>query len=522
MRPQTPRPHFRLVLGALAVLLQVAEPALAQEAPLRVARLLDPGEPTARGDVPRQLTAADIDQYRLVFALQERGRFAEADRLIARLGSRELMGHVLAQRYLHPTGYVSSYDELAGWLDRYADLPQASRIYKLALRRRPEGAAAPTKPVEALADRGGATAAAAGEPRRQWNAGLEAWRKGRYAEAAEQFARLARNKAADDDDVAAGAFWAARSFMMIRRPQLVQRYLRLAATSSDGFYGLIAGTLIGQAQRFDWHPPPGSRGRPDPVLASFPAARRALALAEIGQHELAQAELETLAGRARPEIAAAILGLAEALDMPSTELQAAEVVRRKDGRLHSASLFPVPRWQPAGGFTVDRALLWALIRAESGFDPNAVSPRGATGLMQLMPDTGRSIAEDLNLDFKGAKTLRHPETNLRLGQAYLNKLRRSKLVGDSLIHLALAYNAGLTRLEGWMRDLQSYGDDPLLFLESVPLVETRDYAKKLLVNLWAYRARLGQPAPSLEQLAANEWPAFEELDKGAIQSASRD
>jgi soluble lytic murein transglycosylase-like protein len=507
----------------LATLLLVGAPVLAEEGSFRVARLGDPAEPVARGEAPPRLSAADVSQYRLIFALQEKGRFAEADRLIERIGSRELMGHVLAQRYLHPTAYVSRYDELARWLDRYADLPQATRIHKLALKRRPEGAPAPAGPVTAPAERravAGPTGNDAKAARRQWDAGLKAWQKGQYDQAAEHFTRLARNKAADDEDVAAGAFWAARSFMMIRRPQLVQRFLQLAATSSDGFYGLIAGALIGRARHFNWQPQ-GLRGGPDPMLAGFPAARRALALAEIGELALAEAELEALAARARPEVAAAILGLAEALELPAAEVQAAEVVRREDGRRHSASLFPMPKWRPAGGFTVDRALLWGIMRAESGFNPNAVSPRGATGLMQLMPSTGEALAKKLNVAYRGTKTLRHPETNLRLGQAYIDKLRRSRLVGDSLIHLVLAYNAGLSRLEAWMKDLRRHGDDPLLFLESVPVPESRDYVKKVLVNMWTYRARLDQPSPSLERLAANEWPAFERLDEGDVQSARR-
>ena len=54
--------------------------------------------------------------------------------------------------------------------------------------------------------------------------------------------------------------------------------------------------------------------------------------------------------------------------------------------------------------------------------------------------------------------------------------------------------------------------DPLLFLESIPLRETRIYVKKVLTNLWTYRDRLGQPRPSLEALARNEWPLYRALD----------
>ncbi|HMR32956.1 MAG TPA: lytic transglycosylase domain-containing protein [Geminicoccaceae bacterium] len=557
----------------------------AEETGVRLARL----SPYAAIDSHRddaeagRLSAADVSQYRMIFALQEKGRFDQADRLIGHLRSRLLMGHVLAQRYLHPTAYTSSYPELAAWLDSYADHPQAARLHKLALKRRPADAPAPASAVrkgsggddagpsrnpardararawaEEIADIGNGAAGTAddeleswsvtrsllllkegdealrkasaalvrhkpAEPDDQWAAGLEAWRLGRYDAAAQQFTSLANNSAASGEEVAAGAFWAARSYLMIRRPELVQRFLRIAATASDGFYGMIAKALAGQAMAFDWSEE-GLGAGSDGMLLSFPAVQRAVALAEVGEAELADQELLQLAGRARPEIAAGIVALAARLDLPAVEVRAAQLARKKDGRRRSAAMFPVPKWEPQGGFSVDRALIWAVIRAESRFDPDAVSPRGALGLMQIMPDTGASVARSLKLPaYKGSSSLLHPETNIRVGQAYIHKLRRSKAVGDSLIHLALAYNAGLSRLEGWMKKLASMRDDPLLFLENVPIAESRLYAKKVLVNLWTYRARLNQATPSLDQLAANNWPAFEQLDGAkAIRNARAD
>ena len=560
--------------------------AMADEPELRLARLSPYGAVDTRQDdvAAGRLSAADVSQYRMIFALQEKGRFDQADRLIERLRSRLLMGHVLAQRYLHPNAYSSSYGELAGWLDAYADHPQAGRIHKLATKRRPAGATAPASPRMAdlvdvrdlgtaarrnpardararawaaeqpdpaddavgaalrrldddgaddlarwrnarslLADRKddealrqasvAASRRGAAEPGMHWTAGIAAWRTGRYELAAQHFTSLANSANASGEEVASGAFWAARSYLMIRRPELVQRFLRIAAAASDDFYGLIARALAGQAMGFDWTEE-GVRGG-DPLIMSLPAAQRAIALAEVGEDELAEQELSALASRARPDIAPGLVALAAELDLPAVEVRAAQLAREKDGRRRSAAMFPVPKWQPDGGFSVDRALIWAMIRAESRFDPDAVSPRGAVGLMQIMPDTGASMARSLKLGgYKGQASLKQPETNIRLGQAYIHKLRRAKSVGDSLIHLALAYNAGIARLEGWMKKLGSMRDDPLLFLESVPVGESRAYAKKVLVNLWTYRARLNQTTPSLDQLAANTWPVFERLDEG--------
>src|SRR3546814_5153984 len=97
-------------------------------------------------DLPKPLEDVDIDRYVQIFALQEKGNWAAADRLIGQLGDSRLMGHVLAQRYLHPTAYRSKYKELAEWMAKYADHPEAPRIHSLALKRKPADAAAPKEP----------------------------------------------------------------------------------------------------------------------------------------------------------------------------------------------------------------------------------------------------------------------------------------------------------------------------------------------------------------------------------------
>lgn len=95
------------------------------------------------------LSAQDVARYRSIFALQEDGKWSEADAAIKALTSDVLMGHVQFQRYMHPTAYRSRYKELQAWLAAYNDHPDANRIYSLALRRKPakaSGVKAPTGP----------------------------------------------------------------------------------------------------------------------------------------------------------------------------------------------------------------------------------------------------------------------------------------------------------------------------------------------------------------------------------------
>ncbi len=92
----------------------------------------------------------DIHLYEKIFALQTDGEWKQADILIDALNDKILMGHVLYQRYMHPTKYRSSYEELHLWMKSYADHPNATKIYKLAQKRRPKSGWKPLpKPIKA-------------------------------------------------------------------------------------------------------------------------------------------------------------------------------------------------------------------------------------------------------------------------------------------------------------------------------------------------------------------------------------
>lgn len=119
--------------------------ALALAAPFAASASHAPASAETPAPEIRVLSAGDAARYAKIFTLQETGAFGAADREIGSLESMVLMGHVLRQRYLHPT-YRARYDELKRWLLVYADHPGAAQIYSLALRRKPRGAAAPRRP----------------------------------------------------------------------------------------------------------------------------------------------------------------------------------------------------------------------------------------------------------------------------------------------------------------------------------------------------------------------------------------
>ena len=86
-------------------------------------------------------------------------------------------------------------------------------------------------------------------------------------------------------------------------------------------------------------------------------------------------------------------------------------------------------------------------------------------------------------------------------------------VKGSILMLAAAYNGGPGNLNKWRRRAaRRKATDPLIFIETIPARETRNYVERVLANLWIYRSRLGQDAPTLDRLAAGEVPLYESLD----------
>ena len=262
------------------------------------------GLPAARTAPLATLSPADVARYRQIFALQQEARFSEAQRIVQQLDSDLLMGHVLAQRYLHRKSAKTSYEELTGWLQRYADLPQALRIHRLAVSRAPRKAAPPPVPE------GGYLEGAGQELKeesfsdsfmRRWNVGIAAWRNGDYGGAADQFMTLAKDPDRGGEELAAAAFWAGRAQLRARRPELVAGLLRKAARASDEFYGLMAQRLLDERIRFDWRREE-LRQEMVQLLVRYPAAKRAIALRQAGQLGFAEAEVRRLGGRtALPE-----------------------------------------------------------------------------------------------------------------------------------------------------------------------------------------------------------------------------
>jgi soluble lytic murein transglycosylase-like protein len=351
--------------------------------------------------------------------------------------------------------------------------------------------------------------------------GLAAFRLDRPAEAMALFVRAHAAPGAQPAQKSAAAFWAARAALRARRPQHYAPWLAEAAQSPRSFYGLIARRALGLSPGFAWER--DRLGRADSaLLAETGNGIRALALLQVGERERAAAEMRLLAPRAQdnPALARALTVVANQARLPDLAGRFAGAANGSDGQPRDYARFAMPDWQPSGGFTTEPALLLALARVESNFRPQAVSPAGARGPMQIMPRTAAYVTGKPALAGRDRHLLHDPAVSLDVGQQYLSYLARHEATGGDLILTLAAYNAGPGSLARWLPSVD-HRNDPLLFMEAVPNPETRAHVQRVLALAWIYASRLGRGSPSLEALASGRWPSYSAYESGRQANARR-
>ncbi len=335
-----------------------------------------------------------------------------------------------------------------------------------------------------------------------WVVGLAAWRLGDYTAAYNAFDQVSRF-ASNDDLRAAALFWGARAAMATKQPQFIQSKMQKAAQLSETFYGLLASEALGMEPiarklakigKLDWT---SLQNQPNAVLA--------VSLVEIGQNKLADAALRHQAriGDARQH--ANLARLAGALNLASTQFWLGHYGPSRD-QSNAAARYPLPNWEPSGGWRVTPSLIYAHTLQESNFRTDVISPAGARGLMQVRPGTAQDLARARGTFF-AASDLDRPAVNLEYGQSYLEKLRDLPITGGLLPKVIAAYNAGPSPVARWNSEIRDNGD-PLLFIESIPFWETRGYVAIILRNYWIYEMRESKASGSLKGLAQYMWPKF--------------
>ena len=484
------------------------------------------------------LTSDDATAYTSAFQSAGRGDFDAADQAAAQVSDKSLLGYLQFQRLMWPAA-KTTYAELTSWLHRYADLPVADRILQLARKRRPRGAPELRLPADAnrgdpavLKPASGARGQAAREAfysgdvegayqlslasGERWIAGLAAFRLKDYPAAMSKFQQVALDQGESEWTRSAAAYWAARAAIASGSPEFAPDFLRIATRSPATFYGMIAERELGLEAGADpqayilaqagFGPAPATGGDGEILRTAYTAlsgpalarlvktdvrAKRAVALAQIGR--TAEAGQELRAGLATAETEAQ----RRLWTTLAIEINGPVEAPARHTRGFDPDDYPTPRLEPTGGFTVDKALVYALVRQESRFNPNAVSSAGAIGLMQLMPQAAaRALGDDKILS--DSSPLYDPATNLRAGQDYLQLLMQA--TGGDMLRAVAAYNGGPGTL---LRTEQSVGNgDALLLMESMPAPETRAYVQKVMAAYWIYRRMFGERGRSLDAVAS--------------------
>lgn len=345
----------------------------------------------------------------------------------------------------------------------------------------------------------------------KWRIGWIHYRAAHWDEATEAFADLAEDSRGKRHDEA--MYWRARAHENAGRHERARElYRRIASDADDSPYAAYYAAwakarldLISRrepvakpfAHAYDGSVavPPVAEPSPPPSLPSFHVERwrelRAAGINELARHELARIAAGAPADEATTRF---LIDAYRSVD----DFRRARALAGRAGRAADLSarerrelLYPLGFWtevsREATAYRVDPIWVVALMRQESMFDPGAVSPVGARGLMQLMPSTAERVAAEIGRTVDDESELTNPQLNITLGTAYLRSL--NDRFGDDILKALAAYNGGETAVERWQRQFGALAPDE--FVESITYRETRDYVKRVAGNYRVYRELYG-------------------------------
>ena len=293
-------------------------------------------------------------------------------------------------------------------------------------------------------------------------------------------------------------YWMARS-LEVQGQQKPARDLYLETANLRGFYGFMAAQRTGVPYRIKNQ---SVKHVPDWRTASqrWPFLLRVREL--LSMNEIAAARSEWIHNMDRNPVAQRIEFGHIALNQGWHELAILASIRAEAWDALDLR-FPLPLKrtfsQMAQERTMNTSLLYAISRQESALYPQAQSPVGARGLMQLMPATAKETAGKLGVPYRNEQQLFDPAMNIRLGSAYLKRLL--DVYDGNRILAAAAYNAGPGRVKRW-RD-QSDNKPMDVWVESIPYKETRNYVQNVLSFDLIYQHKLQQPLRFMSERELN-------------------
>jgi len=288
-------------------------------------------------------------------------------------------------------------------------------------------------------------------------------------------------------------YWVSRALAMTGNPDLAFGGFRKAAESSS-WYGFLSADYLGIP--YDLRP----KSELPSVFSIDTVDQRiditiARLLFEEGLTVMARRQWDFVIGRLTEEEQKAAAILANRWNWHSrSAVTAHQSGLTDDYELRYPTAFETPLKNAAKRHDISLSWLSGLMRSESLFMHDIRSPAGALGLMQVMPRTGRQTAKELNLKWRGNRTLINPSTNIRIGSYYLAK--QLNRFGHPALATA-AYNAGPHRVKRWMPDKPMPLD---VWVASIPFTETRNYVQRVLTAQVIYEWRYNGVITRLDEV----------------------
>jgi soluble lytic murein transglycosylase len=311
--------------------------------------------------------------------------------------------------------------------------------------------------------------------------------------AAEHFLRI-QDVSFHPTSLARSHYWLGRTAERLHQAHKARAEYEAAARFSAAYYGQLARARLGLgALAFTAPPAPPDAGGERPELV------RALdILYALHERSLAISFLASLGCEIDDAgMLAAVGDLAEQHQDARGMLHLGKAALARGLSLESVA-FPtvgVPQYSPIGP-RIDTALLFAIIRQESSFDPADLSAAQAMGLMQVTPSAGRDTCKRFGCKYDVKRLKNDSPYNLQVGAAELGGVLEE--YGGNHILAFAAYNAGRGRVQEWIK---TFGDprdpkvDPVDWVERIPIMETRNYVQRVMENMHVYRVRFGKSAP---------------------------
>ena len=297
----------------------------------------------------------------------------------------------------------------------------------------------------------------------------------------------------DIQDELAWRYWKARALKAMHKEASANPiFARLS--NETHYYGLLAGEELPsslESQPADYHPSLHEIRQ----VKAMPGIKRALLLHKLDLNFNATEEWNWALRDADDHRLLAAAEIARQSRWYDRAIRTAE----KTKTIHNMDLrYLTPYRDLAETYArendLDPALVYGLIRQESRFVDHARSSAGARGLMQIMPATARWIARHMGLSRRTHSKYAEPNVNIKLGTYYLRQLL-TRFDGSAVLATA-GYNAGPGRSRKWQADRPLEG---AIYVESIPIPETREYVKKVLANAMYYSQRLGVPGGTLKE-----------------------